>query len=45
MCRIVRGPGYTSRIIEYASNHWRPSAAAKRSPSLARCIAALETLT
>jgi hypothetical protein len=40
----IVGPGYTSRLIEYASTHWRPAIAARRSPSLARCIAALETL-
>lgn len=40
----IVGPGYTSRIIEYASVHWRPGTAARRSPSLARCIAALESL-
>jgi hypothetical protein len=37
----VVGPGYVARIIEYATNHWRPNAAADVSPSLARCLRAL----
>lgn len=36
------GPGYSARIIEFATKHWRPRAAAERSRSLRRCIAALE---
>lgn len=35
------GPGYTNRLIEYASNLWRPDIAARTSQSLARCIEAL----
>lgn len=36
------GPGYTARIIEFTLSHWRPRTAARTSPSLTRCIAALE---
>jgi hypothetical protein len=36
------GPAYTSRIIEYASSHWRPDEAARRSDSLRRAIACLK---
>jgi hypothetical protein len=35
------GPAYTARLIEFSSLHWRPEAAAERSPSLFRCIQAL----
>lgn len=35
------GPGYTAKIVEFASAHWRPEEAARLSPSLARCMAAL----
>lgn len=35
------GPGYLSWVAEYASTKWRPSVAADRSRSLARCMAAL----
>jgi len=35
------GPGYTARIIEFSARHWRPDAAADRSPILASCIRAL----
>lgn len=38
------GPGYTSRIIEFARDHWRPRVAARRSPSLAGCLRKLERL-
>ncbi|MBK7195603.1 MAG: hypothetical protein IPH80_24220 [Myxococcales bacterium] len=38
------GPAYTARMIEYASDHWRPSVARARSKSLARTIAALDGL-
>jgi hypothetical protein len=38
------GPGYTNRIIEFARDLWHPRAAARRSPSLAGCIRALERL-
>lgn len=40
----VVGPGYSSRVIEFARDHWRPLVAAKNAPSLARCIKALRTL-
>ena len=36
------GPGYSARIIEFGSGVWRPDVAREISPSLARCIAALE---
>lgn len=32
------GPAYASRLADYATNAWRPTAAAERSESLARCI-------
>jgi hypothetical protein len=38
------GPAYTSRIIEFASNHWHPEVAAERSDSLHRAIACLRRL-
>jgi len=38
------GPAYTSRMIEFASTHWRPEQAARRSDSLRRAIASLNTL-
>lgn len=38
------GPGYTARVIDFATRHWDPVAAAERSDSLARCIRALKTL-
>lgn len=37
----VIGPGYTARMIEFAIRHWRPTVAAERSPSLARCMRSL----
>lgn len=37
------GPGYSARLIEFASNHWRADIAAARSASLAGCVAALQT--
>lgn len=36
------GPGYSSRIIEFVSDAWRPDIARTTSPSLARCIDALD---
>lgn len=36
------GPDYESTVIEFAAKHWRPTVARKRSPSLDRCIRALE---
>jgi hypothetical protein len=41
--RVV-GPGYTSRLIEFASDHWRPAMAARRAESLRRAIACLKRL-
>lgn len=38
------GPGYEARIIEFADERWRPDIARTRSPSLDRCIRALERL-
>ncbi|HWP60972.1 MAG TPA: hypothetical protein VNL14_23955 [Candidatus Acidoferrales bacterium] len=38
------GPAYTSRLIEYAGKHWRPTEAAKRADSLARAIRCLRWL-
>jgi hypothetical protein len=38
------GPGYTSRIVEFARDHWRPKVAARHSPSLAACVRSLERL-
>lgn len=35
------GPGYTSNLIEFASQKWNPINAAARSPSLNRCLFAL----
>ncbi len=34
----TEGPGYASRIAEFAENHWRPEIAAQSSASLARCL-------
>ena len=36
------GPGYTSRITEFARGDWRPRTAVGNSPSLAGCVAALK---
>jgi hypothetical protein len=38
------GPAYASRIVEFASLHWRPDVAAERSDSLRRAIACLRRL-
>jgi hypothetical protein len=38
------GPAYNARLEEFAASGWRPRAAARRSPSLAGCIAALREL-
>lgn len=38
------GPGYVSRIGEFAIDQWRPEIAAENSPSLRKCIDALLTL-
>jgi len=39
-----RGPGYASRLIEFASHHWNLEEARRRSPSLERALACLERL-
>lgn len=39
------GPAYPSRLIEFASGHWRPNEAAATSESVRRAIACLERLT
>jgi hypothetical protein len=36
------GPGYTARIIEFATNVWRPRVAAEVCESLAGCLKAVE---
>jgi hypothetical protein len=38
------GPAYTSRLIEFTENHWRPERASQRAGSLRRSIACLERL-
>lgn len=38
------GPGYETRIIEFAGGLWRPEVARGHSPSLDRCMRALEHL-
>jgi hypothetical protein len=38
------GPLYSSHISEFAVDHWDPAVAAESSPSLRRCIAALQRL-
>lgn len=38
------GPAYTSRLIEFVLDYWVPQEAAKRSPSLRRCLTALHGL-
>lgn len=38
------GPGYTSRIIEFATNHWMPNIGALYSESLRRCIDSLKRI-
>ncbi len=41
---LAVGPAYTSRLIEFVSQHWRPAEAAKRADSLARAIRCLRRL-
>ncbi|HEY7213346.1 MAG TPA: hypothetical protein VIC28_01890, partial [Thermoanaerobaculia bacterium] len=36
------GPGYTARMIEFATNLWRPQIAKLSTPSLASCLRSLE---
>lgn len=38
------GPAYSSRLIEYVGNHWRPAEAAERADSLDRAIRCLRRL-
>lgn len=38
------GAAYTSRLIEFAANHWRPDVAASGSESLGRCLTRLKEL-
>jgi hypothetical protein len=38
------GPAYASRLMEYATRHWRPEMAAQHADSLRRAIACLERL-
>lgn len=38
------GPGYTEKVMAFASDHWRPGIAAAAAPSLAACIRRLEAL-
>jgi hypothetical protein len=38
------GPGYVSHIIEFVNQLWRPTVAARQSPSLSSCIRALRNL-
>jgi len=40
----VEGPAYNSRMIEFATNHWRPDRAAMLSDSLRRAIRCLRRL-
>lgn len=35
------GPAYTSRMIEFVENYWRPEVAARSSDSLRRCLTRL----
>ncbi len=39
------GPAYTSRLIEYVHERWRPEVAAEHADSLRRAIGCLERLT
>lgn len=41
---ISEGPAYTSRLIEFAENQWRPDVAARSSDSLRGCIESLQHL-
>lgn len=41
--RVV-GPAYTSRLIEFATRHWRPAIAAQHADSLARCVRRIQDL-
>lgn len=41
----VEGPAYTSRLVEFVVNHWRPDIAAERADSLRRTMCRLRQLT
>ena len=41
----AEGPAYTSRLMEYATDHWRPDVAAERADSLRRTLACLHRLS
>lgn len=41
----LTGPGYVTRIIDFARTGWDPERAAGRSPSLARALDAIDRLT
>lgn len=41
----LTGPGYVTRIIDFARTGWDPERAAVRSPSLARALDAIDRLT
>ncbi|MEW6532885.1 MAG: hypothetical protein AB1473_18795 [Thermodesulfobacteriota bacterium] len=41
--RIV-GPAYSSRVIEFATSHWRPDVASSHAESLARAVGCLKRL-
>jgi hypothetical protein len=38
------GPAYTSRMIEFVENNWRPEVAARSSDSLRRCLVRLREI-
>ena len=40
----TEGPAYTSRLIEYATDRWRPDVAVRRADSLRRAVACLQRL-
>ena len=40
----IEGPAYTSRLIEYAADRWRPDVAAPHADSLRRAVACLQRL-
>ena len=41
----TEGPAYTSRLIEYATDRWRPDIAARRAEGLRRAVACLQRLS
>ena len=41
----TEGPAFTSRLIEYATDRWRPDIAARRAESLRRAVACLQRLS